>query len=70
MKILKEYKENGYIFKEYENGMVIKELIDSKENILKIENTVNEHLDDEDFKTKMILDIEYLKCLAEINGGM
>ena len=69
MKVIREYEEDGYILKEYENGAIVKEIIGRLENIEETESFLNEYLDDEKFKRNMMLDIEYLKCLAEINGG-
>ena len=64
MKIKNCYEEDGYKITKYKNGAIIKEFIgDIKQE------TEDITLSQDEFQSKVILDIEYLKCLAEINGG-
>lgn len=69
MEFLEQIQEGNYLITKYKNGTIVKELITEK-NEEQAENIIdNNILTQEEFQNRMILDIEYLKCLTEINGG-
>lgn len=69
MEIVKKYQEDDYEVVEYENGTIEKFRI--LENSIEEPEQVEEYISQEEiYQAKVLTDLEYLKCLAEINGGM
>lgn len=69
MEIVKKYQEDDYEIIEYENGTIEKFRI--LENSVEEPEQVEEYISQEEiYQAKVLTDLEYLKCLAEINGGM
>lgn len=70
MNIKKEYEENGYIITEYENGDLIKVLKAYTPSNVELEK-FEEYIPEKEIKDyKMEIDMEYIKCLLEIQGGL
>ena len=69
MEIVKKYQEDDYEIIEYENGVIEKFRI--LENSVEEPEQIEEYISQEEiYQAKVLTDLEYLKCLAEINGGM
>lgn len=67
MEIKNQYEENGYKITEYTNGVIIRELITFNDNI----EEYIEPLSENELRTlKMESDLEYIKCLQEIQIGI
>ena len=70
MNVLNQYEENGYIITEFENGTILKTII-SDDIVEEPEQPEEEYISQEEiYQSKVLTDLEYLKCLAEINGGI
>ena len=70
MNVLNQYEENGYIITEFENGTILKNII-SDDIIEEPDQVEEEYISQEEiYQSKVLTDLEYLKCLAEINGGI
>ncbi len=64
MEIKNQYEENGYKITEYNNGTVVKEIISVIEN-------EREPLSPEELhRLKVESDLEYIKCLQELQVGV
>ena len=69
MELIKSYKQDNYLFEEYDNGTIVKSIISSgiPEKVEEPEEYISQ---EELYQLKVLTDLEYLKCLAEIRGGM
>lgn len=63
MNINKQFEEDGYIITEYDNGTTEK-ILKSDDSFIIESDFISEN---ELFKAKTLSDLEYIKCLVEIN---
>ena len=63
MNINKQFEEDGYIITEYDNGTTEK-ILKSDDRFIIESDFISEN---ELFKAKTLSDLEYIKCLVEIN---
>ncbi|MFR4987099.1 MAG: hypothetical protein ACLUCH_06875 [Lachnospirales bacterium] len=68
MKIVKQYEEDGYNIIEYDNGFREKTLISSHIDIENEEIDKNIPTQQEIINAQIINELEYLKCLTELNS--
>ena len=70
MNVLNQYEQDGYTITEFENGTILKTII-SDDIIEESEQLEEEYISQEEiYQAKVLTGLEYLKCLAEINGGI
>ena len=60
--IVREYEENGYLVREYENGTIVRLLQPNETEETERLPTL------EEIQDQILLNTEYLVCLAEINN--
>ena len=65
IKIIKEYKEDGYIVCEFDNGFIKKILISDFKEITQDIPIITQQ---EIINAQIINDLEYLKCMTELNS--
>lgn len=69
MNIINQYEQDGYTITEFENGTILKNII--SDDIIEEPEQLQECISQEEiYQAKILTDLEYLKCLAEINGGI
>ena len=69
MNIINQYEQDGYTITEFENGTILKNII--SDDIIEEPEQLQEYISQEEiYQAKVLTDLEYLKCLAEINGGI
>ena len=67
MNIINQYEQDGYTITEFENGTILKNII--SDEIAEEEQPEQQFISQQEIiNAQIINELEYLKCLAELNS--